>query len=260
MPLRAHLPELRHRAFLAALGVTLAAVAGWFLYDPVINALQSPLVRLADDGLIALNFSGVATSFDVKLKISLFLAVLISSPWWLLQLWLFITPGLTRKERRYALAFLGAAVPLFLTGAYLAWLVLPNAVALLTEFTPEGAANLIDAQLYLSFVMRVVLAFGIAFLLPVVMVGLNFAGLVRAGTWLKGWRWAVLLVFTFAAFATPTPDAITMILLALPMCGLYFAAVGLCHVHDRRKARRTAAAPTGTPGNDTAVTSAEVAR
>lgn len=250
MPLRAHLLELRRRVFLAALGVTLGAVAGWFLYDPVIDALQGPLVRLADDGLVALNFSGVATSFDMKLKVSLFLGVLLSAPWWLLQLWLFITPGLTRKERHYAVAFLAAAVPLFLMGAYLAWRVLPNAVALLTEFTPEGAANLIDAQLYLSFVMRVVLAFGIAFLLPVVMVGLNLAGLVRARTWLRGWRWAVLLVFTFAAFATPTPDAITMILLALPMCGLYFAAVWVCHLHDRRQARRTAAEPVGAPDGD----------
>lgn len=237
MPLREHLRELRHRVVLAAAGVAVAAVLGWFLYPPVIDALQQPLPRATDGRLIALNFTGVATSFDMRVKVSVFLGVLVASPWWLLQLWLFITPGLTRRERRTALAFVAAAVPLFLAGAYLAWRVLPTAVALLTEFTPTDAANLIDAQMYLSFVMRVVLAFGLAFLLPVVMVALTAVGAVRGATWLRGWRWAVLLVFVFAAFATPTPDAITMILLALPMCGLYFGAVGLCHVLDRRRAR-----------------------
>ena len=86
------------------------------------------------------------------------------------------------------------AVPLFLAGAFVAWWALPNAVKLLTEFTPTGATNLIDAQTYLGFVMRLMLAFGIAFLLPVVMVALNFAGIGTAATWRKGWRWAVLLV------------------------------------------------------------------
>lgn len=247
MSLREHLVELRQRALLALLGVVAGSVLGWLVYEPVFAALQAPLVGRAGDGpMVALNFTGVATSFDMRIKVSLFLGTLVSSPWWLLQLWLFITPGLTRRERHYAIGFLAVAAPLFLGGAFLAWRVLPNAVALLTDFTPQGAANLIDAQGYLSFVMRVILAFGIAFLLPVVMVALNFAGLVRAGTWLKGWRWAVMLVFTFAAFATPTPDAITMILLALPMCGLYFAAVGICHLRDRRRDRRARDAGTDT--------------
>ena len=241
MPLREHLVELRRRIVLSTLAVLLAAVAGWLLYDPVIAALQAPLTRMQERGLVALNYGGVATPFDMKIKVSLFLGVLISSPWWLLQLWLFVTPGLTRRERRTAVAFLAAAVPLFLAGAYLAWRVLPNAVRLLLEVTPTNAANLVDAQMYLSFVMQVILAFGIAFVIPVVMVALNAAGLVRAQTLLAGWRWAVLVVFTFAAFATPTPDAITMIALALPMCGLYFAAVGICHLHDRRADRRQAA-------------------
>lgn len=242
MPLRQHLLELRRRLFLAALGVALGGVGGWFLYDPVIEAMMAPLLALSDRGLVAPNYAGIAAPFDMKVKVSVFLGVLVSSPWWLYQLWAFITPGLTRRERRTAVAFVAAAVPLFLAGAFLAWRVLPHAVELLNAFTPEGATNLVDAQLYLSFVMQVVLVFGAAFILPVVMVALSAAGLVRAGTWLAGWRWAVLLVFTFAAFATPTPDAITMILLALPMCGLYFGAVGVCAWIDRRRSRRRLAA------------------
>lgn len=236
MPLRDHLRELRRRLAFIALGLVVGAVVGWFVYDPVFALLQRPILDLAEarEQTVALNFQGVATSFDMRIKVSLFLGVIVSSPWWIYQLWAFITPGLTRRERTYAVAFLAAAVPLFLGGSALAWWVLPNAVALLTEFTPDEATNLIDAQLYLSFVMRVILAFGVAFLLPVVMVALNLAGLVRARTWAVGWRWAVLTAFVFAAIATPTPDVVTMLSVAFPVCILYFLALGVCVLHDRR--------------------------
>ena len=244
MPLRAHLVELRRRVFLAALGVVVGAVIGWFLYDPVFGALQQPITSVADDrgNLVVLNFAGIATSFDMRVKVSFFLGVIVSSPWWLYQFWAFVTPGLTRRERGYAFGFVGVAVPLFLAGAYVAWWVLPNAVRLLTEFTPSGASNIIDAQTYLGFVMRIMLAFGIAFLLPVVMVALNFAGIGTAATWRRSWRWAVLLSFVFAAIVTPTPDAITMLAVAIPMCLLYFLALGVCVLHDRRVDRRRVAA------------------
>ncbi|AEE46082.1 twin-arginine translocase subunit TatC [Cellulomonas fimi] len=243
MPLRAHLLELRKRLFLASIGVVVGAVVAWVFYDQVFAAIQRPLEmasRTRDD-LVTLNFAGVAAPFDMQVKVALFLGVIVSSPWWLYQLWAFITPGLTRRERGYAFGFLGAAVPLFLGGAVLAWWVLPHAVQLLIEFTPAGATNLVDAQTYLGFVMRVMLVFGIAFLLPVVMVALNFAGLGTAATWRKGWRWAVMIAFTFAAVATPTPDAITMIAVAIPICLLYAGALGVCVLHDRRVDRRRVA-------------------
>lgn len=241
MPLREHLRELRRRVVLAAAGLLVGAVIGWLLYTPVIEALQQPLLDLDREGPVALNFTGVATALDIRVKVSLFVGVIVSSPWWLGQLWLFVTPGLTRRERRYTLGFVAAAAPLFVAGTWLAWSVLPNAVRLLLEFTPPGGANLTDAHLYMSFVMRVLLAFGVAFVLPVLMVLLSFAGLVRPGTWLRGWRWAVVLVFTFGALASPTPDIITMFMLAVPMLALYFLAVGVAHLRDRRRARPAAA-------------------
>lgn len=243
MPLREHVRELRTRALLASAGVVLGAVAGWFVYPTVFDVLQRPLVEVAEErgDLVALNFAGVAAPLDLQLKLSLFVGVLITSPWWIYQLWAFVTPGLTTRERRTTLAFVGAAVPLFTAGAALAWWVLPTAVGLLVGFTPADAVNVIDAQTYLGFVMRIVLAFGAAFLLPVVMVGLGAVGLVPARTWLAGWRWAVLLAFVFAAVATPTADVISMIALGVPICGLYFGAVGVCTLVDRRRERRAAA-------------------
>ncbi|MBO3085590.1 twin-arginine translocase subunit TatC [Cellulomonas fengjieae] len=244
MPLREHLAELRRRVFLAALGIVVGAVIGWLLYDPVFHALQSPIMQVAEerDMLVSLNFAGIASSFDMQVKVSFFMGVILSSPWWLYQFWAFVTPGLTRRERMYAFAFVGAAVPLFLAGAFVAWWVLPNAVRLLIQFTPLGATNIIDAQTYLGFFMQIMLAFGAAFLLPVVMVALNFAGIGTAATWRRSWRWAVLASFVFAAIVTPTPDAVTMLAVALPMCALYFLALGVCVLHDRRVDRKRVAA------------------
>jgi sec-independent protein translocase protein TatC len=243
MPLREHLVEIRKRLFLSAIGLLVGAVVGWMVYDPVLQALQQPLIDAAErrEVLTGLNFEGVATAIDMKVKVSLFLGVILTSPWWLYQLFAFITPGLTSKEKRYAFGFIGAAVPLFLGGIALAWVMLPRAVALLNEFVPDGSANLINAQMYLGFVMRLMLAFGIAFLVPVIMVALNTMGVVRASTWLAGWRWAVLISFLFAAIMTPTPDVLTMFTVALPICALYFAAYGVSVLHDRRVDKRDAA-------------------
>ncbi|MGV8972441.1 MAG: twin-arginine translocase subunit TatC [Rhodoglobus sp.] len=241
MSLRGHLLELRKRMGLAAVGLLVGAVGGWLVYPQVFAILQAPVVALhnARGQLIALNFSGVMSAFDMQLKVALFVGVLATSPWWLYQLWAFITPGLTRRERLVTVGFLGAAVPLFLTGAYLAWWLLPKAVGVLTGFTPADSTNLISAQEYLTFVMRMVLAFGAGFLVPVLMVALTMTGLVGGSAWLGGWRVAILAAFVFGAVATPTGDAISMLVLAVPITALYFAAVGVALLLDRRSAKRT---------------------
>lgn len=246
MPLREHLVEARKRVVRIALGLLAGAVLGWILYDPLLAALVQPLHEAADrrGALIGLNFDGVATAIDMRVKVSLFLGVLVSSPWWLYQVFAFINPGLTGTERRYVYGFLLAAVPMFTAGAGLAWYVLPYVVQVLNDFVPEGSSNLVGAQLYLSFVMRLILACGIAFLVPVFMVVLNLMGTVRARTWLAGWRWAILVSFLFSAIVTPTMDVLSMFAIALPICSLYFIATGICFLHDRRVDRRRVA-PTG---------------
>ncbi len=238
MPLADHLREARRRTVLAALGIVVGSVIGWIVYADVFAALQAPIQAVNDSGkTAALNFEGIATSFDIRLRVSIFVGLIVSSPWWLYQVWAFLAPGLTPKERHRALAYFAAGVPLFLGGVTVAYVFLPHAVTLLIDFTPSGSVNFINASVYLGFVMQLTLAFGLAFLLPLAMVALTALGLVRARVWGRGWRWAVLLVFVFSAVATPTPDAVSMILLAVPICALYFGAVGVCVLMDKRAGR-----------------------
>ncbi|QDB79698.1 twin-arginine translocase subunit TatC [Georgenia sp. 311] len=239
MPLADHLRELRRRFLLAALGIVVGAVAGWFLYPWFFAAINAPMEAIADRGQgAAINFGTVGGAFDMRIRLSLFIGLFVSSPWWVGQIFAFVSPGLTRKERRTAIGFGVAGAVLFLAGGALGWLVLPNAVTVLTAFTPDDAVNLIDARTYLSFFTRVMLVFGVAFLLPVVMVALNAAGLVSGRTFLGAWRWLVLLAFLFAAVANPLPDAWSMIAMALPICALFFGAIGIALWSDRRRARR----------------------
>src|SRR6478609_9417588 len=242
MALLDHLKELRNRLFKAAIAVVLGTVVGFLVYQPMLAALIKPIRDLNEhEGRQAtLNFDGVASSFDLMIQVSVFLGLIIASPVWLYQLWAFIVPGLHKKERRLALSFVAAAVPLFLGGVLLAWLVLPNAVRVLTDFTPSGGSNFISAQVYLSFVLRLLLAFGIAFLLPVVLFGLNLAGLIKGRQLVKSWRITVFLVCLFSAMAAPGADAMSMFYLAVPMLVLFFAAIGLCLLNDRRRDTRAA--------------------
>ena len=240
MSLGDHLRELRRRFLVAGAAIAIGSVLGWVEYDSLFNRIMAPLRKVAAErhGLVNINFGGITQPFTVQLQVALFVGVIVASPVWLYQVWGFIVPGLTKREKRTTVGFIGAAVPLFLGGCFIATQVVPRAVEILLGFTPNGAANLPDAALYLTFVMRFILAFGLAFLLPVFLVGLNVAHVLPARIMLKGWRVAVLLIFVFAAMMTPTPDAWTMLVLAMPMVGLFFAAVGVATILDRRRARR----------------------
>ncbi len=245
MPLREHLRELRRRLIRAGLAILLASVVGWFLYDPLLAALIRPLQASSHGAgtITGLNFDDVAAPFNLKLKLSVYIGLVIASPVWLYQVWAFLVPGLTRREKRYALGFVAAAVPLFLGGIALAWVVLPKAIHFFFDLTPNGGSNLIGADTYLTFVTRLMLAFGIAFVIPLFLVALNLLGVVSAVQLAKSWRVAVFLNFLFAAIASPSPDWGSMVALGLAMVGLYAAAVGVAWVVDRGRARRAAASP-----------------
>ena len=234
MPLADHLVEFRKRFVRAIAGIIIMSIVGWMFSDQVFRILQQPFLTAAgqQQGLMSITFNGVVSAFNVKLEIAFFLGLTASCPWWSYQVWAFINPGLKRKERWTAVTFIGASVPLFLTGAGLAWYLLPQAVAILTGFAPANTATLLSADVYFDFILRMTVAFGLSFLLPVVMAALTMMNAVETRTWLKQWRLATVIAFIFAAVATPTGDPGTLCALALPIIAIYFAAIAVCAVYE----------------------------
>jgi sec-independent protein translocase protein TatC len=242
MSLGGHLKELRNRLFWSAIFIFAGSVGGWFLFEPVFQILQKPIVDLANSrGVNAtLNIGTVAGAFDLQLQVSIFLGVMMSSPIWIYNLWAFVTPGLKKRERRFTLGFVFTALPLFLVGCWLAWISLPGFVRTLIGFTPQGTANVINANEYILFTIRILLVFGLAFVLPVVLVMLNFAGLITAQSILKSWRFAIFIIAVVAALATPTADPMSMFLVMIPLVGLYFVAAAITFMNDKRRAKKIA--------------------
>ena len=242
MSLGSHLRELRVRLSWSAGFIVAGTVLGWFLFEPVFKILQEPLLQVTRErGIEAIvNFGTVVSAFDLRIQVSIFLGVIVTAPFWLYNLWAFVSPGLKMRERRYTLGFIFSSLPLFLAGAYLAWTSLPSFVVVLIGFTPEGSSNVISASEYVLFAIRIVLVFGLAFVMPVLLVLLNFANLLSGSAILKGWRLAVFIIAFVSALATPTADPMSMFLLMAPLSALYFLAVAIATLNDKRRARKQA--------------------
>ncbi|MWB97825.1 twin-arginine translocase subunit TatC [Agromyces seonyuensis] len=240
MSLGEHLRELRKRLFIAAIGLVVGMVAGFIVSDWVWYALQGPIRLIAEAQNAELVFPTITGAFDLRLKISLYIGVVVSAPVWLYQIFAFLVPGLTKRERGYVFGFFFSAVPLFAAGCVAAWYVLPHIVELMTSFVPTGASSYLSADYYVDFVLKLMIAVGVAFVVPVFLVLLNFASILSAETIIKSWRIAVLVIALFSAIATPAADVFSMFLLAVPMVVLYFVAWFIAFLHDRRAARKLA--------------------
>ena len=251
MPLLDHLRELRKRVFRAAVAIVLASVLGWIYYNPIITRLALPVCDLKaaqEAGAThcgALYINGVLGPLNLQIKVALLAGVIVSAPLWLYQLWAFIAPGLHRKEKRNSILFIVSATPFFAAGATLGYLILPIAIKVLFGFTPNSLSNLVKFDDYLDFVMRIILLFGLAFELPIFLVTFNLIGFLRGQTILRPWRIWIFSIVLFTAAFTPTADPFTMLLLALPLCLLYFMAGGIALLVDRKRDKRSAAVETG---------------
>jgi sec-independent protein translocase protein TatC len=243
MPLTGHLRELRSRLVKSALAITIGMVVAWFYYAEIFAWLSQPFNSVIEEAraegqMVTLALTGVADPFVLQLQISAVSGLIVSSPIWLYQLWRFITPGLHRHEKRWAVAFVAVAVPLFGAGVFLAYKVLPIGLQILFGFTPENVENIVSVDKYLSFFIRMILIFGVGFLAPLILVALNFAGILTGRKLLSWWRWIIFITFLFAAVATPTGDPINLLLLAVPVLLLLSLAIVICLVNDRRRRGR----------------------
>lgn len=259
MALKEHLRELRNRLIKAAIALVIGMILGFMVYNPFMSYITEPLMEVAarQGQEAAVNYSSVGGPFNQMVQVALTLGVIISSPVWLYQIWAFIMPALQKKEKRYAYGFVAAAVPLFLAGCVMAVWVLPAAVVALTSFTPTGGTNLIGADVYVTFFLQLILTFGIAFVVPVLLVGLNMMGILPGRLIVRSWRWVVVIVLLISAMAAPGPDMMTMFYLAVPLLLLFFLAVVICLLLDRRRAKRRRLQEAGTGATADAATPIE---
>ncbi len=185
----------------------------------------------------SLTTNGFGGGILLYLKLSGVAAIILTSPIWLYQIWAFILPGLHRNERKWSRVFAAVAGPLFLAGAAIGYVTLPKGIEILVGFTPDGSTNLIDNNNYISFFIRTLLVFGVAFEIPVFVILLNLAGAV-SGKALGEYRaWIIVGTFIFAAIATPSVDPFSMLFLAIPMVLLFLISEVIARILDRRKAK-----------------------
>ncbi|WP_079062693.1 twin-arginine translocase subunit TatC [Peterkaempfera griseoplana] len=259
MSLGDHLRELRNRLVKAVGAILVVTIVAAFFYRNLIDFLIRPL-----DGCVAkMNGSGggekciiavtnLLSPFGLAIKVSLTAGLVIASPVWLYQLWAFVAPGLHRHEKKYSLFFLGIGIPLFLGGAWFAYEILPTTVATLQSFTPHNATNIQNVDDFLNIATRMVLVFGISFELPLILMMLNFGGVLSARRMIGWWRGMVMGITLFTAIATPTTDPVSMLLLALPILALYVIACVVSWLNDRRRARVRDADPNSHLGDEEA--------
>jgi sec-independent protein translocase protein TatC len=233
-----HLEELRWRLFVCAVTVVIGAIVAFVFYEPVLQLLLSPLPSKANvlaphNGKPQLAVTGIGEGFSVVLKLAIAVGIALATPVWLYQLWGFISPGLTRRERHYALPFTLVGVALFLTGLGVGFLTLRYPLNWLLSFGDQYFIEIITADNYFTFVAYFLLAFGLAFELPLVLTFLAVIGVLSAQTLKKNRATTLVGLWITSCFITPGADPYSPLILGIAFTVLYFISEGLIHLINR---------------------------
>ena len=223
MTLVEHLTELRYRIIVTASAIAVGGMLGFFLYTPVLEILQEPYCQVSERCTFVV--TDPLESFSIRLKVSAYLGLLFASPVVLWQLWRFVTPGLYEREKRYAVPFIISSIVLFVLGSGLALWTFPKALEFLVGIGGDSIEPFYSPNKYLSLVIFMMLAFGLGFEFPILLVFLQIAKVI---TWqrLASWRrYAIVLIFVFDAVVTPSGDPISLLALAVPMTLFYEASI-----------------------------------
>jgi sec-independent protein translocase protein TatC len=221
-----HLSELRRRLIISAVAIAVGAIVAFVFYDHILAFLIKPYCETLPHGKpCTLYITDPLEGFATRLKVSTWVGFLASSPVVLWQFWRFITPGLNPNEKRYAVPFVGSSVVLFCLGALMARLTFPQALRFLLSIGGSGLTPILSPAKYLRLVILVALAFGVAFLFPVLLVFLELAGVLTSRK-LASWRRpAIVVIFVIAAVITPSQDPYSLFAMAIPMCIFYEASI-----------------------------------
>jgi sec-independent protein translocase protein TatC len=251
MALADHLRELRNRLGISLLALGVGVVLAFVFWEPIYDFLAQPYcdTQKAAEKCNLYAF-GIFDQFMVRLKVSFIAGAVLTAPIWLYQLGAFITPALHRREKKYAAAFLGASFVLFSIGCVMAYLTVSRGLSFLLSVAGGDVLTLLSIQSYLSFVTLMLLAFGVAFLFPVVITFLNLTGILSTDRMRASRRAMVFGIFVVSAVITPSQDPFTFMAMALPLCVLYEGCIVIGRVRDRTRRRAVAADPLAQLGDD----------
>lgn len=228
MSLQEHLAELRRRLVITVIAVAAMGAIAFALYDQVLAFLTEPYCEIVPKGKSCeLIITAPLEGFAARMKVAGYGGLFLASPVVLWQVWRFITPGLHPKEKRYAVPFVAVSAVLFLAGAALALATFPKALEFVVGIAGDRVTTLFSPEKYITFMLRVILGFGIAFEFPIVLLFLQLAGIVSSRRLLRAWRSAIVIVFAVAAVITPSQDPWTLLAMAIPMTLFYFGAIAI---------------------------------
>ncbi|HAR97806.1 MAG TPA: twin-arginine translocase subunit TatC [Syntrophus sp. (in: bacteria)] len=235
MPLTSHLDELRIRLVRILIAVGVGFGLCYVFKDWLFTVITRPLVAVLPKNSYMV-FTGLPEAFFIYMKIAFFASLVLTSPYTLYQVWKFVAPGLYRDERRYGLAFILSSTILFTGGVLFGYFIaLPPAFAFFVSFTTETLRPMISFREYLSLALKFLLAFGLSFELPVFIYFLTKVGVVNVRMLRKQRRYAILMIFIASAILTPSPDAVSQIIMALPLMVLYELGILVAKVAERKK-------------------------
>lgn len=241
MTLTEHLRELRTRLLRAVIALAIGAAVGYAVFPYLLELLIDPYCQVLETDRQTCNLIALRPlePFSVRIRASLMVGLLLAGPVIFYQLWRFITPGLTRRERRFTLPFVVMSQIMLLAGVGFAYLIIPQALRVLLVLGGPRIEAFLSASEYLSFFLRLCLAFAIVFELPVVLIALILVGVLRASSLRTARPYAVVGMVTLSALITPTTDAVTLLLVSLPMWLFYELSVLVAYLVERRRARRS---------------------
>jgi sec-independent protein translocase protein TatC len=227
-----HLAELRKRLIISIIAVAVGATVAFFVFPWIFGFLAVPykeMTKGTGPNKCLKGCSLVATDplqpFAIRLKVSLYFGVIFALPVWLWELWRFVTPGLRRREKRYAIPFVVSSIILFCAGAYVAWWTFPKALSFLAYVGGTNIQPFFTASSYVTLISLMMLAFGASFEFPLLLVALLLVGVIHTRTLRKGRRWAAVGITTFAAVITPSQDPYSLFAMAIPLYVFYEAAI-----------------------------------